>query len=263
MRSGSASARKPTWPRLTPSSGDLGAAGDLGGTQQGPVAAEHDDQLAAGRRVLVRADRPDARQRRLGRLLGEHPHADARGREPLGGAPDRGPGLLAAGVPDEEHLPLAATRAPGHCGPSATARSSPAGSRSGRRAAARGSTRRCPPGRAAGSPSPRRPRAPAPTRRPRPRRPRRRAEPARARRRRHRAPRDRPRTAASPSPPGRRPASVTPASAGSTSRRLMNDRSATTRSTGPPTWAGSSSRTLVRSSTVTRSSVCSDQASCP
>jgi hypothetical protein len=54
-----------------------------------------------------------------------------------------------------------------------------------------------------------------------------------------------------------------PASAGSTSRSEMNDRSPTTRSTGPPIISGVRSRTLVRSSTVTRSSVRSDQASWP
>ena len=45
----SASARKPTWPRLTPSSGAPVGPGELGAAQQGAVAAEHDDQLAARR----------------------------------------------------------------------------------------------------------------------------------------------------------------------------------------------------------------------
>ena len=50
--------------------------------------------------------------------------------------------------------------------------------------------------------------------------------------------------------------------AGSTSAREMKDRSATTRSGGGATWSGQV-RTLTRSSTVTRASVRSDQASCP
>ena len=52
-------------------------------------------------------------------------------------------------------------------------------------------------------------------------------------------------------------------SAGSTRVSEMNDRSATTTCGGGATWAGSSARTLTRSSTVTRSSVRSDQASWP
>jgi hypothetical protein len=43
----------------------------------------------------------------------------------------------------------------------------------------------------------------------------------------------------------------------------MNDRSATTASTGPPIWSGSSERTLVRSTIRTRSSFCSRQTSWP
>jgi len=43
----------------------------------------------------------------------------------------------------------------------------------------------------------------------------------------------------------------------------MNDRSATVSSTGPPMSSGVSVRTFVRSSTVTRLSVRSAQASCP
>ena len=50
-------------------------------------------------------------------------------------------------------------------------------------------------------------------------------------------------------------ARVTPSSASSTSPREMNDRSPTTRSTGPPTSSGVSSRMLVRSCTTTRSSL--------
>ncbi len=53
-------------------------------------------------------------------------------------------------------------------------------------------------------------------------------------------------------------------SAGSTRPSGMKDRSPTTRSAGWPSIGSSvSSRTLVRSLTTTRSSLCSDQASCP
>src|SRR5207244_106331 len=53
------------------------------------------------------------------------------------------------------------------------------------------------------------------------------------------------------------------ASAGSTSFNEMNDRSATVTSTTPPTISGVRERTLQRSSTRTRGSVRSAQASCP
>ena len=59
------------------------------------------------------------------------------------------------------------------------------------------------------------------------------------------------------------PSAATPASAGATSRREMNDRSATTRSTGSPTSARVRWRALRRSRTVTRGSLRSDQASWP
>ena len=59
------------------------------------------------------------------------------------------------------------------------------------------------------------------------------------------------------------PGAAQATSAGSTRVSEMNDRSATTTSGGGATWAGSSARTLTRSSTVTRSSVRSDQASWP
>src|ERR1700756_5603647 len=54
-----------------------------------------------------------------------------------------------------------------------------------------------------------------------------------------------------------------PISAGNTVASEMNDRSATTRSTGPPIAAGDRSRALVRSTTITRGSLRSDQASWP
>ena len=43
----SASARKPTWPRLTPSRGTLGPPRVLGAAQDRPVAAEDDDELGS------------------------------------------------------------------------------------------------------------------------------------------------------------------------------------------------------------------------
>src|SRR5690606_37001289 len=52
-------------------------------------------------------------------------------------------------------------------------------------------------------------------------------------------------------------------SAGSTRRSEMNERSPTTSVGGSPTCSGVSERTFTRSMTVTRSSVRSDQASCP
>ena len=73
----------------------------------------------------------------------------------------------------------------------------------------------------------------------------------------------RPRIAASPWERYRRRTDAHDVSAGSTVASEMNDRSATTRSTGPPIASAVSSRTLVRSSTVTRGSLRSDQASWP
>ena len=64
----------------------------------------------------------------------------------------------------------------------------------------------------------------------------------------------RPRTAASPAAPGRRPGRAHASRAGSTVRSEMNDRSATTTSTGPPIAAASRWRTLVRSRLSTRGS---------
>src|SRR6185312_5804530 len=57
--------------------------------------------------------------------------------------------------------------------------------------------------------------------------------------------------------------SVHAASAGSTVRSEMNDRSATVSWAGPPISAGVSARTLVRSCTRTRASLRSRQTSCP
>ena len=83
----SASARKPTWPRLTPSSGHARAAGELGAAQDGAVAAEDADQLAA-RRPLSRAvggvavgrrlDAGDAASGGSTSLVGRRADADAR-----------------------------------------------------------------------------------------------------------------------------------------------------------------------------------------
>ena len=56
--SGSASARKPTWPRLTPSSGTPAGPGQLGRAQQGAVAADHQHHLRAARRPGTRPARP-------------------------------------------------------------------------------------------------------------------------------------------------------------------------------------------------------------
>ena len=109
----------------------------------------------------------------------------------------------------------------------------------------------------AGRPSPVAAAAAATRRPPRP------AAPGRGRRRPCRAGPCRPRTAASPSAPGRPSGTTTPSSASSTSAREMNDRSPTTTSTGPPISSGVRSRMLVRSCTTTRSSCCSGQASWP
>jgi len=56
---------------------------------------------------------------------------------------------------------------------------------------------------------------------------------------------------------------VSDASTGTTRRSEMNDRSATVRSTGPPSCSAVSPRTLVRSSTRTRGSRRNDRSSCP
>ena len=61
MSSRSVSARNPTCPRLTPSSGTSRAARELGGAQDRAVAAEHDDQLE--RRQVARRPRPRPRAR--------------------------------------------------------------------------------------------------------------------------------------------------------------------------------------------------------
>ena len=64
-RARSASARKPTWPRLMPSTGVPAQPGDLGRAQDGAVAAERHGDLAAGRRVVRSARRRRSRAPRL------------------------------------------------------------------------------------------------------------------------------------------------------------------------------------------------------
>ena len=240
--------------------------GHLRGPQQRAVAAQHQHHLGA-----LGAARPavdDARLQpvgqvavgHLGPLLGEHPQPDAGRGQPTGdggrGAPVGGP----ADVQDQQTSRVIASlggpssHRDGAASPVADVLAVP------RRAA--GSTRRCRTARAAGWP------------------PRRAAQPS-----------ARAAAATSPSAASRSPGSRTtpPApeplrptsncgltigssspsgrgargSAGSTVRSEMNDRSATTSSTGPPMSSGVSVRTLVRSSTRTRSSLRSRQTSCP
>ena len=174
----SASARKPTWPRLTPSSGRAALVGQLGRPQDRAVAADDDRDLAVGRRPGAGLHDVEPRQvdGEVGRLVGEEAHGRARGSRGRGRTPPRRAGLLPAGVRDDEdatwavggaHAGSPARR--GCCGcrggvftgpPSQRAppgtrygvpRPAPRPARPGpRRAAATGSTPRCPRAPAAG-----------------------------------------------------------------------------------------------------------------
>ena len=81
-------------------------AGQLGGTQQRPVAAKDDDKLRAlgGFRPGRDHGRADALERR-DFVLG-HPHRDACRGQPLDDLRRAAPGALPAGVRDHQHRPL-------------------------------------------------------------------------------------------------------------------------------------------------------------
>ena len=231
----SASARKPTWPRLTPSSGVPAGAGQLGGAQQRAVAAEHDHQLAAvgglPSSAVDDARRPSRPQ--VGGLVGEHPDADAgRARTARRRARDRRQRLRPAGVRRRAGRvrPRSASR-----GPSATARvEQPPGPAAARPARSHRKYSTLPAGPGSGLAVT--PATPSPSARAPPRRPPRTAS-ARSAGLAHDA------AGAEPLLPDlelrldhqhqvgvRRRRQRT--RAGSTSRSEMNDRSATTRSTG-------------------------------
>src|SRR5690606_7480764 len=232
--------------------------GELGGAQQGAVSAERDHDLRALGRGRSRRGGRHARQVEVGHLVGHHPHREA-GRDQV---PRHRPGVLGAGPPAgvghqqraaghvDTPAPLAAARTRSGSTGGASRRSHrkismlPAGPGSG--LATTPATPRPSASAAAATPSTASARwagsrttPPAPTR-PRPTS-------------------NCGLTSSSRSPSG----AVQAARAGSTSRREMNDRSATVRSTWPPMRSGVRSRTLVRSRTRTRGSVRNDQASCP
>ena len=155
--SGSASARKPTWPRLTPSTG-VRSPRQLGPAQERAVAAEHHDELAAGGRPLS----PSTIS-----IAGRTPTPRRRGRPPPGRA--AGPrcrrgqrlaeagadlaGRVAAGVRQQQDAPGRARRAAGGPSRRQASRGTPGTARAARpgtsvagasaRAAATGRTRRC------------------------------------------------------------------------------------------------------------------------
>ena len=181
--SGSASARKPTWPRLTPEQRPPVGAGQLRGAQQGAVAAEHQHDLGAlaqpGRPSTTRGatpaavvDRPaTARTRRSSIAHRDRRRAVSRRGRRL--RPASSDSSAPPGVQDDQHLarhrrvraPRAAVQL--HCSPDVVR------VRRRRRGATTGRTPRCQPARATGSP-PRRAapaRGRAPPRRPRERGP--------------------------------------------------------------------------------------------
>src|SRR5690606_9087079 len=246
---------------------DVDVARQFGGPQEGPVAAQHDDHLAALGGALLGVDHVDL-VAEVGHPVGVVAHrtaVDCRGRQhpqtdsvvpqdlldPTGDLGD----LVAAGVHHQQDVAFAV-----HCGPSVTARSTAASNAAPVSAPSR-SRRRCrkystlPAGPGSGL-------ATTPTV-------------------------DQPRSAARwatdstavtrspgsettpPAPTRSLPTSncgftmgtisasavAQRVSAGSTVVNEMNDRSATISSAGPPIASGVRSRTLVRSSTVTRGSV--------
>ena len=90
--------------------------GELGAAQDGAVAAEHDDQLAAlrpRRRRASRAHRADAGTSRARPLVaGGGDRAGPGATSALGGRPGGGDGLPAPGVGDEQDRALGVTAAP-------------------------------------------------------------------------------------------------------------------------------------------------------
>ena len=264
----SASARKPTRPRFTPSSGTPAGRASLGGAQQGAVAAEHQHDLrtfrAARQAVDDRGTSPGGRSptagppptRRRAPAAGRRPRpAGGRRRPPCAGwSADRCAGR---GAP-RGSSPLPPTA--GHRGPRRRPASIAGVPLAPGRAA--GSTRRCPTAPAAGW----RPRRAAPAPAPGPRRRPRRARPPQLRVAHHAA-------GAEPLPSHlelgldhRQQVAARPGAGGERGQhRAQRDEREVghDESTGPPMSSGSRPRTLVRSSTCTRSSLRSRHTSWP
>ena len=114
----SASARKPTWPRLTPSTGRPAPPRHLGGAQDRPVAADDHRELAVDRQVGVAVDDLDRRvvRRRLDPevrgLLGQQPDHDVVLGQRLAEAERDVAGRVAARVREQQDAPGRAGRRP-------------------------------------------------------------------------------------------------------------------------------------------------------
>ena len=245
--SDSAAARNPTRPRLTPSSGTRGLAGQLGRAQDRAVTAQHEHDLGAGGRGGVERGTPARRSARCPRPRRRGPAPrrprPAAGARPAGpratwrrvrcgrrAAPSGSPAHPLTAVPRRtapQEVRLVQRRRPGAQPQEVLHVAARPGQRAGHHAAHAQPERRRPARRRRAPPS---------------------ARSAGSRTTPPDGSRSRPTsncglTIGSRSASGR----AQRTSAGSTRPSGMNDRSATTRSTGSPTCAGSSARTLVRS----------------
>ena len=99
----SASARKPTWPRLTPSSGAGAGRASSAARSSVPSPPKHDHQLAALAAAGSCATTVTSGRSSSAGLVGQHPHAHAGRGEPLGRGPHGAQRLGPAGVADEQH----------------------------------------------------------------------------------------------------------------------------------------------------------------
>ncbi len=99
--SGSASARNPTWPRLTPEHRNAGGPGQFGRAEERAVAAQRENELAAFGRMR-RVEHAHRFGHAGGSLEGKHPHFDAGFVQLAAGAVGEGDDLAAGRVRDDQ-----------------------------------------------------------------------------------------------------------------------------------------------------------------